>query len=184
MNVIKKNIANIITIFRLISAIIFAILYYKINNKIILQIIFTIISLSDIIDGYIARKLKQESKLGEILDPIADKLLVITVIIIINMKLSSIIIIIPSVIIIIREITITYIRTKTIKKHDKNIKVIYIAKIKTMLQMISLILLINNSYDLMDIENIFGILFLYISILPLIISFYTYVKIFTLLDRK
>src|SRR3989338_3987068 len=50
-------------------------------SRYIAAFIFLVLSLSDALDGYIARKKKQASKLGEILDPIADKLLISTALI-------------------------------------------------------------------------------------------------------
>ena len=75
------SIPNLITYFRLLS--IPFILVFYLSGIYILQllafIIFILASLSDFLDGYLARKLNQTSVLGKILDPIADKLLVILV---------------------------------------------------------------------------------------------------------
>ena len=184
LNTIKKNIANILTISRLIATIFLIILYSKIDNKLYLKLMFTLIAITDFLDGYIARKFNQESKIGEILDPIADKVLIISMLILINIKLNNYIVIIPTVIIIIREILILYLRKKALQKYKIYIKVNKIGKIKTVLQIFGIFLLINNYYNLNNIENIAGIILIYVSIIPLIISLYIYVKKFISLDRK
>ena len=77
------NLANKITIFRilLIPFFIASILYYGVNKeylRFVALAIFTIASFTDAIDGGIARSRGQMTELGKVLDPIADKLLIIT----------------------------------------------------------------------------------------------------------
>lgn len=97
-----KNVPNILSVIRIIMVPIIATLLlipssgvftYKVNfineNKIELLwliggILFIIASITDLVDGYIARKYKVESDIGKLLDPIADKILVNTVLIILS----------------------------------------------------------------------------------------------------
>lgn len=69
------NWANRITIFRviLVPVFIMAVLYHKLNAAFV---IFVTASLTDALDGYIARTRKQKTKFGAIMDPIADKMLI------------------------------------------------------------------------------------------------------------
>jgi cardiolipin synthase len=73
----KKNIPNIISIIRIILTIPFIVL---LNNKFysLVMLIFPLIIISDFLDGFIARKTKNVTKIGVILDPIADKILLIS----------------------------------------------------------------------------------------------------------
>ena len=80
-------IANLITIIRLILIIPLAIILY--NNGIqnlFPAFIFIFIILTDFLDGYVARKYKQITSFGKILDPIVDKLLIVVVTIILIIK--------------------------------------------------------------------------------------------------
>ncbi len=69
--------ANILTFFRLFSVppIMAALL---LNETLVALILITLSGVSDMLDGYVARVFKQETELGRVLDPIADKFLVIT----------------------------------------------------------------------------------------------------------
>ena len=76
-----KNLPNILTIFRiiLIPIILPLILLDTQNTNLFAFIAFIVASLSDYFDGYLARKYNLTSNFGTMLDPIADKLLVILV---------------------------------------------------------------------------------------------------------
>jgi len=69
------NAANTITVFRLFAVIPFAIFLAK-KNYLVALIFFIFAGLSDLVDGFIARKFNQITKLGGFLDPLADKLLI------------------------------------------------------------------------------------------------------------
>lgn len=74
------NIANKLTLLRiiLIPVFLFVLLGNMTNKLIIALVIFLVASLTDFLDGYLARKLDLVTKLGKFLDPLADKLLVIS----------------------------------------------------------------------------------------------------------
>ena len=74
------NIANKITILRiiLIPIFLFVLLSNFANNLLIALVLFLVASFTDFLDGYLARKLDLVTKLGKFMDPLADKLLVIS----------------------------------------------------------------------------------------------------------
>ena len=120
-------------------------------------VIFIAAGITDNLDGYVARKTGSTSRLGALLDLVADKLLIIISIFYFVSHASSILLIIPSLIIIIREIIISSLRQILAEKNGENpIKVTLIAKSKTTLQIFALSFLI--------ISPNFGQIFLFLTI--------------------
>ena len=112
------------------------------NNWIAL-VLFVIAGITDQLDGYVARKTGSTSSLGALLDLVADKLLIIITIFYLVSYASSVALIIPSIIIIIREIVISSLRQFLAEKKGENpVKVTFIAKTKTTLQIFALSFLI------------------------------------------
>ena len=83
------KILNVITLSRILCAILIYLILYLESNYSIALFLFFIASFSDFLDGYLARKTNSESVLGEILDPIADKLLIVFVLIGLSINLDS-----------------------------------------------------------------------------------------------
>ncbi len=137
------NIANKLTILRIILIIPFIILLEYSDNNLILRIIsfciFGIASITDFLDGYLARKHNLVSNFGKLMDPLADKILVISALMLF-VELSYI----PAwmvIIIITREFLVTGIRTLAASKGDV-IAAGNLGKIKTTTQMIAILLII------------------------------------------
>ena len=103
-------IPNILTILRIASApiLVIILLSNEMNMVILGLVIFIISSITDFLDGYLARSFNQLSKLGKILDPIADKLLITCALIsLISNNIIQDIHVIAATLIIIREIFIS-----------------------------------------------------------------------------
>lgn len=77
------NLPNVITMIRILLLPVYLHFFYSDmpNNMLYAGIVFLIAGLSDVLDGYIARKYDMKSKLGAVLDPLADKLVVFTILI-------------------------------------------------------------------------------------------------------
>ena len=105
--------------------------------------IFVLAAVSDWVDGYLARSMQQESPFGAFLDPVADKLMVVVIIVLLVQANPSIYVALPSVIIIAREISVSALREWMAQLGSSaTVKVSFIGKAKTLAQMISLGLMI------------------------------------------
>ena len=141
---------NVLTLSRILCALLIYLILYLESNYSIALFLFFIASFSDFLDGYIARKTNSVSVLGEILDPIADKLLIVFVLIGLSVNLDSFLIGFISSVIISREIWVAALRDINARNNQSNkTRVTFLAKIKTAIQMLSILmyllgLTINN----------------------------------------
>jgi CDP-diacylglycerol--glycerol-3-phosphate 3-phosphatidyltransferase len=115
-----------------------------------LTLLFVVFSLTDFFDGYLARKYQQETALGKILDPIADKFLLYSTLIAL-LAVNKIFFYWP-IILIGREFLVMGIRLIALE-YRFSILVSYLGKIKTMVHMICLALLILNPYQKLGISG-------------------------------
>jgi CDP-diacylglycerol--glycerol-3-phosphate 3-phosphatidyltransferase len=132
------TIANYVTLSRIaFIPLIIILLSYRIDGLAV--ILFLVLSFSDAIDGYIARRFHQVSDLGKFLDPLADKVLVITVLIALvgQGKADSI----PVMFIVVRELLVQGIRISA-AKNQKIIAAAPVAKWKTATQIVAVSMLI------------------------------------------
>jgi len=139
------TIPNCLTLFRIIAIPLIVILYYsgvKYGNW-YCMILFSLAGISDALDGYLARKWNQTSKLGAFLDPVADKLLVSTMLLVVvsNPVLlselwSQFLFTITVIVIISREITVSALREWMAELGKRsNVAVSLVGKYKTGIQM-------------------------------------------------
>lgn len=106
-------------------------------------VIFALAAFTDWLDGYLARSLKQATKLGEFLDPVADKLLVGCAVVLVIGENYFPGLSIAAVVIVLREIAISALREWMAEMGKRaSMTVTFVAKLKTTVQMVSLILLI------------------------------------------
>ena len=166
-----KYFITLLTISRIILGSIIFILLTSPNGYSLAFFLFLITGLTDYLDGYLARKYNLVSKLGEILDPIADKILIIFVLTGLSINLTSYFIGFISALIISREIWVSALRDYNSRYNNSDAtKVTFLAKIKTTSQLgaISLYLVGLMANNMLII--LFGDMFLFLSLL---ITFYT-----------
>lgn len=136
-----KTFPNILTISRIIIIPILVASFY-IEGKLshwTAAGLFAAASITDFFDGYLARMWQVQSKLGQFLDPIADKLLVVTAIVmLVHFDRAHII---PSLMILCREILVSGLR-EFLAQINVSLPVSKLAKIKTATQMLAIFLLI------------------------------------------
>ena len=177
-----SKLPNILTISRIVLLPVLIILIFSDSNLInfLSIVLFIVMSITDYLDGLIARKTKNTSNFGKMLDPIADKLFV--VLILITFISDSILLgihLIPAYLIIAREIFISGLREyASSNDNKKEIPVSNLGKYKTAFQMLALTLLILNpiiSTSLIFIE-VSGMLLLWIASILSVLSGYQYYR--------
>ncbi len=155
------NLANKLTIFRIILVPIFVIIGYLgtfgvIEGKWlgipvflwIMNIIFIIASITDKLDGYIARSRNQITTFGKFLDPLADKILVLAALVML-VEFGKIPAWIP-IIVLVREFLVSGYRLVAVEKGGKVIAASIWGKLKTVTQMIAIILIFADKYNFFD----------------------------------
>ena len=163
------NILNAITLSRILCSILIYLFLYLESHYLVALLLFGIASFSDFLDGYLARKTNSESVLGEILDPIADKLLIVFVLIGLSINLDSFLIGFISAVIISREIWVAALRDINARNNQSdNTKVTLLAKIKTATQMFTILMYLSgltiNNMMLLFFADIMLIIALFITI--------------------
>ena len=180
----KIKFPNYLTIGRIIIVPFFVLAYYLpgFYGDIIPFTLFVVASFTDFLDGLLARLYKEESKLGELLDPIADKIIVATALILLVMdgtiKNYEVI---AAIIILTREILISGLR-EFLAKGQVNLPVSGLAKLKTFLQMFSISLLLtgetgNKIFNFQDYNaQTIGIILLWLSAFLTLYTGYDYLR--------
>ena len=136
--------------------------------------LFLLAGLTDYLDGYIARKTNSVTELGALLDLLADKLLVSITLLWILFTDNSLLLFIPTLIIISRELIISSLRQFVIEKRKK-IKISLLAKSKTTAHFISIALIIISP-EFGEYFYIFSISSLWLAALLSIISLNNYIN--------
>ena len=179
-----KKIPNILTIGRIVIVPFFVIAFYLpgFYGDIIALVLFIIASFTDFLDGMLARMMEQESKLGELLDPIADKIIVAAALILLVMNGAiKNFEVVAAIIILTREILISGLREFLAKGRIK-LPVSNLAKLKTVLQMVSIGLLLsgetgNKIINFQDYNaQTIGIILLWLSAFLTLYTGYEYVR--------
>lgn len=188
------NLANKLTVFRIILVIVLMMVPF-LNlqgdlwgisiSLIVMDIIFIIASITDKLDGYIARSRNQITTFGKFLDPIADKILVIVAMVIL-VDIGKIPFWIPAIAII-REFVVSGYRLVAVQKSGEVIAASIWGKIKTATQMVglSLVFIDKSSFGaflsggLSGLELVFNVIvtaLLSISVIATVFSGWDYLK--------
>ena len=179
-----KKIPNILTIGRIIIVPFFVLAFYLpgFYGDLTACVLFVIASFTDFLDGMLARMMGEESKLGELLDPIADKIIVATALILLVMSGTiKHYEVIAAIIILTREILISGLR-EFLARGQVKLPVTNLAKLKTFLQMIAIALLLtgetgNKIINFQDYNaQIIGIILLWLSAFLTLYTGYEYLR--------
>ena len=188
------NLANKLTVFRIILVPIMAIIpYLNLQGDFYglpytyfwMELIFIVASITDKLDGYIARSRNQVTTFGKFLDPLADKILVLTAMVLL-VELGKIPAWIP-IIVLAREFLVSGYRLLAVEKGGKVIAASIWGKLKTVTQMFALIFVMFDPNSFAECFrgtlsganlglNIISTVLLLISVIATIFSGYDYLK--------
>ena len=174
------NIPNSLTLLRILLIPVFVVVFYLpfMWHHQIAAFLFTLAAVTDLLDGYFARRLGQISKLGAFLDPVADKLMVAIVLVLLVQQYPSIWLALPAAVIIGREVTVSALREWMAELGARRkVAVSLLGKVKTVTQMIALILLIYHNDVLILPVYAIGMVSLYVAALLTLWSMVQYLYV-------
>jgi len=173
------TIPNLLTWSRIIMIPVFVVIYYLPMSwsGFVAAVIFALAGVTDWVDGYLARKWGQMTKLGAFLDPVADKLMVATALVVLVEVHGNFWMSVPAAVIIGREITISALREWMAELGKRaSVAVSFVGKIKTTFQMIAITGLIANPPVVENWVVWLAYLLLYIATLLTLWSMLVYLK--------
>ena len=180
------TIPNILTVARIIAIPVFIIAYFLSPDQknTVAVAIFVLAALTDWLDGFLARKLKEVSPFGAFLDPVADKLIVCTALVLLvsddnvsNQVLFQSIFTISVIIIVGREVSVVALREWMAEKGQRaSIATSYLSKSKTFLQMLAIVLLLYGQSINEFPTLVVGELLLYIAAALTIWTMFLYLR--------
>ena len=175
------SLPNIITGFRILLIPVLVIAFYLLpmeTRYIISAFIFTVASITDWLDGYLARKMGQMTAFGAFLDPVADKWIVAVALVLLVEVHASAVLAIPALVIVCREIVVSALREWMARYSDKRgVAVSFLAKVKTVFQMIAIIVLLASGPDPHALQVILGYILLYAAAGLTLLSMYQYLRL-------
>ncbi len=176
----KKNIPNCITLFRLLLVFVFIFLFVSdIENKSFYCVVTFILSgISDVLDGFLARKLNVVSNFGKLMDPLADKLMQITVAVCMATVQPSLVWV-PGFLIL-KELLMVLGATKLFKKDNIVVQANFYGKLASVICFaVFLVLLIFPEINQL-LEHILCFSFVVVSVL----AFFKYIKEYSEVYKK
>ena len=139
------TIPNTLTLLRIALIPLFVVLFWLPfqGPDLLAAAVFLLAAVTDWLDGYLARRLGQTSRLGAFLDPVADKLIVAVALVLILQRDPTIAVALPTMVIIGREITVSALREWMAELGARaKVAVSWLGKVKTTFQMVALCLMI------------------------------------------
>jgi len=142
---VKLTLPTMLTLLRIASIPVLVLVFYLPYQwtHLAAALVFALGALTDWLDGWIARRFSMSSAFGAFLDPVADKLAVAVALILIVQRHPTVFMALIAAVIIGREITISALREWMAEIGQKTrVKVVWIGKIKTIAQMVALVMLL------------------------------------------
>ena len=160
------NLPNLLTLSRIVLVPVFALVYLLPGDATYLYagLLFALAAFTDWLDGYLARRLEQTTRFGAFLDPVADKLIVVTALVLLIAQHGNVWLTLPGIVIVSREIFISALREWMAEMNRRGlVAVSTLGKVKTTLQMVAIAVLLANPPDLERYWVIAGYVLLYVA---------------------
>lgn len=175
----KWTLPNILTLLRIVLIPVLVVVFYLPGDWVPLAcaLIFGLAAVTDWLDGYLARRLKQLSVFGAFLDPVADKLMVAVALVLLVEAHHQLLFTIPVAIIIGREIAISALREWMSEIGERAaVAVSVIGKVKTTAQMVAILLLLYDRPLAGLPTHLAGMVLLYLAAILTLWSMLVYMR--------
>ncbi len=173
------NTPNLLTLLRILLIPVFVLVFYLPTrwSPYAAALVFSAAAVTDFVDGYLARRWGQTSPLGAFLDPVADKLMVAVALVLLVQADPRVILVLPAVVIIGREITVSALREWMAEIGARaQVAVSAIGKLKTTAQMVSIILLLLRDAAFGHWVYYPGVVLLYLAAILTLWSMWLYLR--------
>ncbi|WP_064005540.1 CDP-diacylglycerol--glycerol-3-phosphate 3-phosphatidyltransferase [Piscirickettsia salmonis] len=180
----QMRLPNILTLLRMVLIPVFILIYYLPFTwaPLATAIIFAVAAVTDWLDGFLARRWNQTSAFGAFLDPVADKLIVAVALVLLVSTFASAWFALPAAVIMCREILVSALREWMAELGKRAaVKVSHIGKVKTVAQMIALLVLLvqkapAQGWQVWDWPIWFGVTLMYVAAALTLYSMVIYIK--------
>ncbi len=173
------NLPNFLTLARILLIPVFLV-FYMIPGEgthLAASVLFALAAFTDWLDGYLARRLDQTTKFGAFLDPVADKLIVVSALLVLIGYHHSLWLTIPGIVIVGREIVISALREWMAEMNRRGIvAVTWFGRVKTAFQMVAIVVLLASPPEVDDIWVRLGYTLLYIAAAMTLVSMVMYLR--------
>jgi len=162
------NLPNLLTLSRILLIPFFVLVYVLPGPSTYMYAagLFALAAFTDWLDGYLARRLDQSTPFGAFLDPVADKLIVVSALAVLIGHHGNLWLTLPGTVIIGREIVISALREWMAEMNRRGVvNVTWIGRVKTTLQMVSILVLLANPPDYSNVWVMLGLTMLYAAAL-------------------
>ncbi|MEN9805505.1 MAG: CDP-diacylglycerol--glycerol-3-phosphate 3-phosphatidyltransferase [Pseudomonadota bacterium] len=173
------NLPNLLTLARMFLMPFFVLAYAMPGrlSYLIAALLFSLAAFTDWLDGYLARRLNQTTPFGAFLDPVADKLIVVTALVLLVGHHHSLWLTLPAIVIVGREIVISSLREWMAEMNSRGVVgVAGIGRVKTTFQMIALVVLLATPPQPVTMFVQLGYVLLYVSALMTLWSMVLYLR--------
>lgn len=155
---------NTLSLLRILLIPIFVLIYiFSSKHQWIAGLLFAIASITDLLDGYIARRTGKTSRFGTFLDPTADKLTVISALVLLVGMHGKLWLTLPGLIIVCRELLVSSLREWMAERQVRaQVAVNNLSKVKTLVQMLAIVILLSNP-PWFNPWTILGYIFIYVA---------------------